>query len=260
MNSKQHSSFSKLKQAASFNNSVEGNYEANRVLEVSNGESISSNTATRASRHSASSHVPRHATDHGKVVYSDVQVTQVVTSTTNASVRLNRPRTTSLPNRPINEACCNTPDSQDTTSRADAFVGLNRRRRTSLPSTMMLKPEQILQGGRIEVAKREINLDACVPLFTKEAERTDKKRSTTPLAKSEFSGWKREENQGRLGRQRRGSLPALKVDKSDIRDFPSCINSVPGGQNDFLSPPIPRIQSGSLVGKKAEKRQWAKRL
>jgi len=260
MCSKQHDSFSTLKQTAKFNSSVEGNYEANRVLEVSNGESISSNTATRAPRHSASSYVPRHATEHDKAVYSNVQVTQVVTSTTIASVRLSRPRTTSLPNRPINEARCNAPDdSQDTTGTANAFVGLNRRRRTSLPSAIMLKPEQILQGGRIEVAKREINLDACVPVFTKEAERSDKKQSTTPLAKSEFSGWKREENQERLRRQRRGSLPALEVDKSDKRNFPSC-SSVPAGQNDFLSPPVPRIQSGSLVGKKAEKRQWAKRV
>jgi len=130
----------------------------------------------------------------------------------------------------------------------------------------MSKAEQFLEGERIEVAKREINLDTCMPPFARDAERSKEKQFSTPIAKTEFNGWMCEELEsktdvvgGRSGRQRRVSLPVLKVDKSIIQDFPSC-NSVPSLQNGFLSPPIPRVQSGSLVGKKAEKRQWAQRF
>ena len=237
---------------------MERNEEGNRDLKLSNGEPIISATTTRVWRHSACSFVARNDINPG-----NLQVIQVVTSTINASVGLNRPRKTSLPTPPINKACCNTPDSQDTMNTVNAFVGLNRRRKTSLPSTMS-KPEQFREGGMIEVAKREIDLDTCMPLFTKDAERSNNK--SMPIAKTEFNGWMCEDlesaigvSQAHSGRQRRVSLPVLKVDKWSTQNFPSC-NSVPILQNGVLSPPIPRVQSGSRVGKKAENRQWAQRL
>jgi len=136
---------------------VERNEEGNRGLKLSSGEPIIRGTTTRAQRHSACGFVARNDINPG-----NLQVTQVVTSTINASVGLNRQRKTSLPIPPINKACCNTPDRQDIVST----VGLNRRRKTSLPSTMS-KPGQFPEGGRIKVAKREIDLDTCMPLFTK---------------------------------------------------------------------------------------------
>ena len=258
MYSKQNTSFSTSKQTAKFDDSVELHDKGNRGFKLSNGEYSISATTTRARRHSACSYVTNHAINPGKAAYSKVQVAQNVEGAISGSVELNRPRKTSLTRHLINEAC-NPPDSQDTTSTDNAFVGLNCRRKTSLPSMMMSKPEHFLEGGgRIEVAKREINLDACMPLFTKDAERSNKKRSSIPLAKTEFNGWMREDlesvsgvGQGHSGRQRRVSLPVLKVDKSDAQDFPSC-NSVPSLQNGFLSPPIPRDQSGSLVGSKGK--------
>ena len=262
MYSKQNGSFSTSKRTAKFDDSVELHDEGNRGYKLSSGEYITSTTTTRARRHSASSYVTNHAINPGKAASSEVQVTQVGKSTINDSVELSRPRKTSLTRHLINEAC-HSPDSQETTSTDNnAFVWLNRRRKTSLPSTMMSKPEHFLQGGgRIEVAKREINLDTCMPLFTKEAERSNKKRSSIPLAKTEFNGWMCEDvesvsgvGQGHSDRQRRVSLPVLKVDKSDARDFPS-YNSVPSLQNCFLSPPIPRDQSSSLAVKKDKKRQ-----
>ena len=254
----QNASFSTPKQTAKFDDSVELHDKGNRGFKLSNGEYSISATTTRARRHSACSYVTNHAINSGKAAYSRVQITQDVERTINGSVELNRARKTSLTRHLINEAC-GTPDSQDTTSTDNAFVGLNRRirRKTSIPSMMMSKPEHFLEGGgRIEVAKREINLDACMPLFTKDAERSNKKRSSIPLAKTEFNGWMCEDlesvsgvGQGHSGRQRRVSLPVLKVDKSEEQDFPSC-NSVPSLQNCFLSPPIPRVQSGSLAVKK----------
>ena len=233
--------------------------QGNKGYKLSSGEYITSTTTTRARRHSACSYVTDHAINPVKAASSEVQVIQVGKSTINDSVELNRPRKTSLTRHLINEAC-HTPDK--TTSTDNAFGELNRRRKTSLPSTMMSKPEHFLQeGGRIEVAKREINLDACMPLFTKEAERCNKKRSSIPLAKTEFNRWMCEDlesvsgvGQGHSERQRRVSLPVLKVDKSDAQDFPS-YNSVPSLQNCFLSPPIPRDQSGSLAVNQDKKRQ-----
>ena len=152
---------------------MEQNEEGNRGLKLSNGEPIISATTTRARRHSTCSFVTRNDINPGKL-----HVTQVVTSTINASVGLNRPRKTSLPTSPINQACYNTPDGQDRTSTANVFVGLNRRRKTSLPSTMS-KAEQFLEGEGIEVAKREINLDTCIPPFAKDAERSKEKQFST---------------------------------------------------------------------------------
>ena len=183
------------------------------------------NATPRARSHSACSHlVPRNVTEPSKAASSDALVAQ------------------------------NGPTSNNT------FAGLNRRRKISLPSRIPLKPEQFLEGGRVEVKKREVNLDACMPVFTKEAAGSNKKHSTTPLAKTEFNGWmfKDAVNQGSVGRQRRISLPVLRVDTPDSQAF-SSNNSVPGGQSAYLLR-IPRVQSDSLVGKKAETRQWTQKF
>ena len=237
-----------------FNDSSERNEEA-----CANGDSVSNTTTPRFRRHSSCSYVPRHAVNSGSETLSVEQGAQDVPSMATSSVLLNRRR----------KGCGETPVSRDTTNTSNAFVGLNRRRKASLPSTIMLKPEQFLEGGKVEVAKREVDLDACMPAFTKEPAGSNKKQSASPLAKTEYNGWMFDQmedkiagNQGRLGRQRRISLPVLKVDGPDSQGCPNC-DPVQGNQSVYLSPtsaiPIPRVQSGPLVGKKAEMRQWVQR-
>ena len=255
-----------LPTSGTFNDSLERNDEA-----CSNGDSVSNTSTPRFRRHSSCSNVPRHAINSGSETFSGEQGAQDVPSMASSSVLLNRRRRISLSNSSINaEGCSETPASRETTNSSNASVGLNRRRRkVSLPSSMMLKPEQFLEGGRVEVAKREVDLDACMPVFTKEPAGSNNKQSATPLAKTEFNGWMFDQmegkiagNQGRLGRQRRISLPVLKVDGPDLAGCPN-YDPVQGNQSAYLSPtpsiPIPRVQSGPLVGKKAEMRQWAQR-
>lgn len=247
-----------------FNDSSERNDEA-----CANGDSVSNTTTPRFRRHSSCSYVPRHAVNSGSETLSGEQAAQDVPNMASSSVLLNRRRKISVPNSPINEGRGDTPVSRDTTNTSNAFVGLNRRRKASLPSTMTLKPEQFLEGGKVEVAKREVDLDACMPVFTKEPAGSNKKQSASPLAKTEYNGWMFDQmegkiagNQGRLGRQRRISLPVLKVDGPDSQGCLNC-DPVQGNQSAYLSAtpaiPIPRVQSGPLVGKKAEMRQWVQR-
>lgn len=219
----------------SFNEAKEQNYEA-RGTEVgfTTGEPISNTktSTTHRRQHSACSYIPRH-------------VTAPVISET-ASPR----------------------DTQASTDLASApntgFVGLQRRK-NSLPSSMVLKPDQFLEGGRVEVAKREVNLEKHMPVFHKEPGAV-KKGSTTPLTRTEVNGWMFENtgagdkvgvNQG--PRQRRINLPVVKIDKTDSSPVLQSCKSVSSGElnNNLLSPSsIPRVRSGSLVGKKTEARQW----
>lgn len=230
-----------FQQTSSFNESKGQNDESrDSDLKFTPGESSSNAKNTRARRHSTCSYVPRHA------MAPAISISEA---------------------SPIDEE-----GAQDVTSTANSgFVGLHRRRKISLPSQRLLKPEQFLEGGRVELRKREVNLEAHMPVFTKEPAGAVKKRSTTiPLTKTEANGWmfegvgsKMAVNQG--GRQRRVSLPVLMVDKPDAPVFPNC-NSASSGElnNNFLSPssprPIPRVNSGPLIGKKSETRQWAQRF
>ena len=268
MGSEREDSVSNFRFSAS-EHSVERNEGRDRSFSHTTGDSVSKTTTVRFRRHSACSYVPKHATNPVIETCSNEQGTQVVTSTGNPSALLNRRRKIPLPNSQINEACSETPTSQETARSTDGFVGLNRRRKTSLPSTLMLKPEQILEGGRVEVAKREIDLDACMPVFSKEPAGSNKKQPVTPLARTEYNGWMSDAmedkilgKQGRAGRQRRVSLPVLKVDGLDSQGFSNCNSvGVTGNQSGFLSPtpsnnPIPRVQSGPVINQKDEMRPW----
>lgn len=162
---------------------------------------------------------------------------------------------------------------KDGTSTAanGGFVGLHRRRKISLPSRpVQLRPDQFLEGGRVELAKREVNLAAHMPVFD-ENPCSGKKYTGTPIKKTEANGWMFEEafvpggisvNQG--PQQRRISLPVLRVDKSsDSLQSLTGHNSTSASElnNNFLSPSsIPQVQSGPLTSKKAEIRQWNQRL
>ena len=227
-----NSNISPFQQTSSFNGTKQQNDEARGSdLTSTAGESIINTKTTRGRRHSACSYLPRHATN--PVISEAVS-----------------PRDTRV-------------TAQDTTSTANTgFVGLHRRRKTSLPSPMILKPDQFLEGGRVEVAKREVNLEAHMPVFTKEPG-TAKKGSTIPLTNTEVNGWMFENSGDKMGvnqgpRQRRISLPVLKVDKTDTPPvLPSC-NSTGELNNNLLSPSsIPHVRSGPLIGKKTEARQWS---
>ena len=150
--------------------------------------------------------------------------------------------------------------TQDVSAANAGFVGLHRRRKTSLPSPVVLKPDQFLEGGRVEVTKREVNLEARMPVFTKEPGAA-RKGSSTALTKTEVNGWMFENNGGKMGlnqgpRKRRVSLPVLRVDRTDSPVPPSCSSGSSGELNNNFLTPIPRVRSGSLVSKKAENRQW----
>ncbi|XP_078371188.1 uncharacterized protein LOC144654842 [Oculina patagonica] len=228
-----NSNTSPFQQTSCLNETKEQNYEARGPdLTLTAGGSISNAKTTRGRRHSACSYLPRHAMTPAiseAVSPSDTPVTQEISSSANTG-----------------------------------FVGLHRRRKTSLPSQMVLKPDQFLEGGRVEVAKREVNLEARMPVFTKEPG-TVKKSSTTPLTQTEANGWMFENIGGNMGgnqrpRQRRISLPVLKVDKTDSPPaLPSCNSGSSGELNNNLLTPssIPRVRSGPLIGKKAEARQWS---
>ena len=214
---------------SSFNECKEQNNEAKGCdLSSATGEAISNAKSTRARRNSACSYVPRHAMTPAisdSAPPKDARVTQDITNTANAG-----------------------------------FVGLHRRRKTSLPSPVVLKPDQFLEGGRVEVAKREVDLEAHMPVFTKEPGAA-KKGASTPLTKTEVNGWMFENNEVKMGvnhgaRQRRISLPVLKVDKKDPPALPNCNSGSSGELNNNFLTPIPRVRSGSLVSKKAETRQW----
>lgn len=224
-----NSNISPCQQMSSFNECKEQTNEAkDSDLSFITGQTISNAKSTRARRNSACSYVSRHAMTPAiseDASPKDARVTLDIASAANAG-----------------------------------FVGLHRRRKTSLPSPVVLKPDQFLEGGRVEVAKRDVDLEARMPVFTKEPGAA-KKGTTTPLTKTEVSGWMFENNGGKMSvsqgpRQRRISLPVLRVDKTDSPALPSC-NSGSSGElnNNFLSP-IPRVRSGSLVSKKAESRQW----
>lgn len=270
MTSKQDDSISVVELT---NDIVEQNDEVDRLrgLKFTNEDSFNNNTTTRF-RSRSCSYVPRVAINPGKAVCGDAQVAPDVRSTNNVSVGLNRRRKTSLPNSPIREDCLNVAVTQDTTNTGNTFVGLNRRRKNSLPSPMLLKPGEFLEGGRFEVAKREVNLDACMPVFAKDASAGKMKhsRSTSPITTTEFNGWMLEDmegkisqSQGRPPRQRRISLPVLKVDGPDSQMLPSC-TSVPSTQSGYLSPisssPIPPVEKVPLVGKRTEMRTWEQKF
>lgn len=205
---------------SSFNECKE---QTNETKSSTKGES------TRARRHSTCGHVPRHAIN--PAISKDASPNDA-------------PRST-----------------QDVTSAANAgFVGLPRRRKTSLPSSVALKRDQFLEGGRVEVAKREVNLEARMPVFTKEPGAA-KKGTTTALTKTEVNGWMFENNGGKMSvnqgpRQRRISLPVLRVDKTDSPALPSCNSGSSGELNNNFLTPISRVRSGSLANKKVENRQW----
>ena len=204
---------------SSFSESKE---QTNDTKSSTKGESI------RARRHSTCSHVPRHA------------ITSAISKDASPN---DAPR-----------------GSQDVTSIANAgFIGLHRRRKSSLPSPVVLKHDQFLEGGRVEVAKREVNLEVHMPAFTKEPGAA-RKGITTALTKTEVNGWMSENNGGKTSvnqgpRQRRVSLPVLRVDKTDYPALPSC-NSGSSGElsNNFLTP-ISRVRSGSLASN-VKNRQW----
>ena len=198
--------------------------------QTNEAKSPTKESSTRARRHSTCGLVPRHATT--PAISKDPSPTDAKRA------------------------------SQDVTNAVNAgFVGLPRRRKTSLPSSVVLKRDQFLEGGRVEVAKREVNLEARMPVFTKEPGAA-RKGPTTALTKTEVNGWMFENNGGKLSvnqgpRQRRISLPVLRVDKTDSPALPSCFNSGSSGElNNNLLNPIPRVRSGSLASKKVENRQW----
>jgi len=202
----------------------------NECKEQTNEAKSSANGAsTRARRHSTCGLVPRHAAT--PVISKDPSPTDALRG------------------------------SKDVTNAANAgFVGLPRRRKTSLPSPVVLKRDQFLEGGRVEVAKREVNLEARMPVFTKEPGAA-RKGTTTALTKTEVNGWMFENNGGKMSvnqgsRQRRISLPVLRVDKTDSLALPSCHSGSSGELNNNLLTPIPRVRSGSLASKKVENRQW----
>ena len=236
MNAKQINSLYGLEQISTVDNSVKRCEEGKRDVNCNVAGECSFNPTTRARTNSASGYiVARKASDPSKEpAFDDSQLTQ-------------------------NES-----------TASNTFVGLNRRRKISLPTRLPTRPAQFLEGGgRIELAKREVDLDACMPLFTKEAAGNSQKESTTPLAKTEFNGWMFAEEQGsdavregHSGRRRRVSLPMLKVDKTDPQDFPNN-KSVPGNQNGYLSPTwsssstsIPSVKYGPLISKKSNTRRW----
>ena len=196
-------------------------------------EAISSTKGelTRARRHSTCSYVPRHAKPITPAIAKDASPNNALRST------------------------------QGVSSTADAlFVGLPRRRKSSLPSPVVLKPDQFLEGGRVEVAKREVNLGAHMPVFIKEPGAA-RKGTATALTKTEVNGWMFENNGGKMNvnqgpRQRRISLPVLRVDKTDSPALPSCKSASSGELNNNFLTPVPRLRSGSLASKKAENRQW----
>lgn len=237
MSAKQINSLYGLEQISTVDNSVERYEEGKRDVNYNVARDCSFNTTTRARTNSASGYiVERNASDPSKEpAFNDSQLTQ-------------------------NES-----------TASNTFVGLNRRRKISLPTRLPTRPPQFLEGGgRIELAKREVDLDACMPVFTKEATGSNQKQSTTPLAKTEFNGWMFEAEaqgsdavrEGHSGRRRRVSLPVLKVDQTDPQDFPNN-KSVPGNQNGYLSPTwsssstsIPPVKYGPLISKKSNTRQW----
>ena len=199
--------------------------------QTSQAKSSTKGELTRARRHSTCSYVPRHAKPISPAISKDASPNDA-------------PRST-----------------QDVSGTANAvFVGLPRRRKSSLPSAVVLKCDQFLEGGRVEVAKREVNLEARMPVFIKEPG-TARKGTTTALTKTEVNGWIFENNEGKMSvnkgpRQRRISLPVLKVDKTDSPVLPSCNSGSSGELNNNFLTPIPRVRSGSLASKKAENRQW----
>ena len=237
MSAKQINSLYGLERTSTVDNSVKRYEEGKRDVNYNVAGDCSFNTTTRARTNSASGYiVARNASDQSKEpAFNDSQLTQ-------------------------NES-----------TASNTFVGLNRRRKISLPTRLPTRPPQFLEGGgRIELAKREVDLDAYMPVFTKEATGSNQKQSTTPLAKTEFNGWMFEAEaqgsdavrEGHSGRRRRVSLPVLKVDQTDPPEFPNN-KSVPSNQNGYLSPTwsssstsIPRVKSGPLISKKSNSRQW----
>ena len=203
--------------------------QTNEAISSAKGE------LTRARRHSTCSYVPRHAKPLTPEIAKDASPNYA-------------PRST-----------------QGVSSTANAvFVGLPRRRKSSLPSAVVLKRDQFLEGGRVEVSKREVNLEAHMPVFVKEpgaARKGSTTVSTTALTKTEVNGWMFANNGGKMSanqgpRQRRISLPVLRVDKTDSPALPSCKSTSSGELNNNFLTPIPRVRSGSLASKKAENRQW----
>jgi len=185
--------------------------------------------STQARRHSTCSYVPRHAV--GPAISKD--------ASPNDSPR----------------------GAQEVSGAANAgFVGLTRRRKTSLPSPVTIKPDQFLEGGRVEVAKREVNLEACIPVFTKE-HGAARKGTSTAFTKSKINGRMFGNSGGKMGanqgpRQRRVSLPVLSIDKTDSQGLSSCNSGSSSELNNNFLAPIPRVRSASLVSKKAENRPW----
>lgn len=221
----------------SFNEPKTQSYEARGTqAEFTTGEPISNTKTSNVRRrraHSACSYVPRHI------------MAPVISEAAS-------PRDTQA--------------SQDVVSAPDTgFVGLQRRK-NSFPSSMVLKPDQFLEGGRVELAKREVNLEKHMPVFSKEPGAV-KKGSTTPLTRTEVNGWMFENTSAgdQIGvnkgpRQRRISLPVLKIDKTDSSPVLQSCKSASSGElnNNLLSPPsIPQVRSGTLVGKKTKARQWS---
>lgn len=227
-------------QMSSFIEPKEQNCMANDAVNLKNDEVNGNGRRRRLS--SSSGSIPRHAKSLGSLEAAGER------------------------NEPVN--CV-----QDATSTAanGAFVGLYRRRKISLPSRpVQLKPDQFLEGGRVELAKREVNLDAHMPAFY-ENPCSVKKYTSTPIRKTEANGWIFGDNSVLGGvsvnqgpRQRRISLPVLKVDKSpdSLQPFTSYDSNSAGELSDnFLNPSsIPQVQRGPLTGKKAETRQWNQRL
>lgn len=199
--------------------------------QTNEANSSSKGDLTQARRHSTCSYVPRHAKPITPALSKDASPN-------------NAPRST-----------------QDLSSSANAvFVGLPRRRKSSLPSPVVLNRDQFLEGGRVEVAKREVNLEARMPVFIKEPG-TARRGTTTALRKTEVNGWMFENNGGKMSvnqgpRQRRISLPVLRVDKTDSPALLSCKSGSSGELNNNFLTPIPRVRSGSLASKKSENRQW----
>ena len=179
------------------------------------------NATRRIRRHSAGGRILKYATDPKQVVGDD-----------------------SVPERAIQGA------------------ELNRRRKISLPNYSTV---QCPENARIEIAKRDVNLDTYMPVF-KGCEHA-KRRTNAPKGLERELEWQLLQFEGNGsstgvaeycgGSNARGklSLPVLKADRSAECDSAYRVPSrgLPSTSS------VPRVRSGSLIGKKVEAQMWFQR-
>ena len=236
--------------------------ENSTLLSVNGGAVAGNSTKPRFRRHSVSSYIPV-----SKQTKSPENDNVEAPRSSNPTALLNRRRKISLPSSPIYDGSGETPSSEDTTSNANAFVGLRRRRKYSLPSTSKKNgPDQFFEGARMQIGKSEVNLDTCVPVFAKEAMKNRKSENITPLTRTEFNGWMfdiMDANiagcQGCLSRQRRISLPVLKVDGPGSDGAVSNCNAVTEDPDSSHLAAMPRVKSGLLAHQRDKLSTWTPR-